>query len=112
MLVEPATDFEDTEVRGHLASCPECRRRLAPYLQVDRSLHDAFKFLQGRVCAPSTRQIHEIVRESTRPEASVLLRRVRRPVNTMLWITVLVFSVGAGAVLAWLVYRVITLTMQ
>ncbi len=110
-LLDPASTMEDTALREHLVACPRCRERLGDWVEIDRSLRHALRSLEQRVGAPSRERIDRILADVREPETSRLLRQVRRPVNTMLWVSVLALSVGALATLAavaWLVYRAFT----
>ena len=102
---------EHSALLSHLASCSACRERLRPYFEIDDALRHAFKALESGLGAPSPECVDEILRRTREaPEESRILKRIRRSVNTLLWISVFALS-GAGlAAIAWLLYRVLVKT--
>ena len=97
---------EAAEEPHHTASCPACRAYREQILATDTALRYAFRFLaEERVAAPSADDLQSILaRVRSTPETSRLLRRVRRPVNTILWLSILASSLAVLAGLAWSVY--------
>lgn len=107
-LVDGGSEAEHSELLNHLASCCVCRESVRPYLEVDDTLQQAFKALESGLGAPSPECVDEILRRTrAAPEASRVLKRIRRSVNSLLWTSILLLS-GAGlAAIAWLLYRVL-----
>ncbi len=78
---------------AHLEDCPDCRSEIDEVLRVDGALTGALRKVRGRIPGPSSRDMDLILTgvRTERPEAA-LLKRIRRTVNRMLWMTLLVLS--------------------
>ena len=108
VLLDGGSGAEHSALLSHLASCSVCRQSVRPYFEIDDALRYAFEALESGFGTPSPECVDEIVRRTREaPEESRVLKRIRRSVNTLLWISVLALS-GAGlAAIAWLLYRVL-----
>jgi predicted anti-sigma-YlaC factor YlaD len=81
------------EAKVHLLSCPECRAEVEEIARVDAIIAGAFQSVRRRIPGPSTREIDQILsRIREQPPAAKLLSKIRRSVNRMLWLTLIVLS--------------------
>lgn len=91
-----------SELRDHVRDCPACQREIGGLLEADRSLQQAFSFLERTLPAPPDDRLATILSRARSPsESSRFLRRMRRPINTVLWISVIVSCFAALAGLLW-----------
>ena len=75
-------------------------------LELDDSLAHAFKALEDLPQRPSQHRIDVILAKTQEtPPSAQLWKRIRRPVNTMLWVAVLLLSTLSLAGLALLIYH-------
>ena len=91
-----------SELQDHVQTCSSCQREIGGLLETDRSLHRAFAFLERALPAPPQDSLAIILSKARNsPDTSLLLKRIRRPVNTTLWIAVIASSFAALAGLTW-----------
>jgi hypothetical protein len=92
----------------HLKSCAKCRRAFGGAVAIDRRLRSTFDALEQTLQQPSSAAASKIIESACQaPDAARWVRRIRRPVNTILWLTFFAFLSGALACLAWALYRLI-----
>lgn len=89
-----------TEARRHALSCAACEEAFREMAGADSLLAAAFRDARSRLGAPPPGRMESILRE-VRPVEAVVLRRVRRTVNRMLWLTLLGLSLLPLCALAW-----------
>jgi anti-sigma factor RsiW len=90
------------EADAHLGACPDCRAEVARIAEVHDLLARALGSARRDVADPTSQDIDRIllaVREE--PPAARLLRRFRRSVMRMVWLTLLILSFLAIGGLAW-----------
>lgn len=95
----------DAEV--HIRECRSCRAEVEAIGEVDDALALALGAARRRIPGPTPRDIDEIlaaVRDS--PPSAVLFGRIRRSVNRMLYLTLLVLSFLLVALIAWTLARI------
>lgn len=86
------------------------RLRIEAALRLDESLRVAFEKLEELPAPPAPGRIEAILAATAREDSGErVLPRVRRPVNTMLWVTLLLLSTLGLTGLALLVYRLVQL---
>ena len=91
-----------SELQDHVQTCSSCQREIGGLLETDRSLHRAFAFLERALPAPPQDSLAIILSKArSSPDTSLLLKRIRRPVNTTVWIAVIASSFAALAGLIW-----------
>ena len=96
-------------VLHHLEECLSCRREAESLAQLDRHLETGFRELARSTPPPSEDQISRILRSvSTQPDV-IVLKKIRRSLNTVLWITFFAFCLGACFALGALAYRILFL---
>jgi hypothetical protein len=90
----------------HLAACPECRSVADEIDLLDRQIAVGFLHLRSLVKDPSEETVDELIRRIREDDAdSKLIRRIRRPIRILLWITFYSFTLLACLLLAAAVYR-------
>lgn len=104
-LVDPHRGADIDGLPEHVAGCPSCQREIGGLIRTDDCLRQAVRFLEPGTPSPPAERLDQILAAARdMPETARMLRRVRRPVNTMLWIAVLFLSLTGLAGLAWCVY--------
>ncbi len=81
------------EAEKHIASCPDCRAEVDEIARADAVLSRALRSARRAIPGPSSEEIDEILaRVRELPPEAKLLAMLRRSVNRMLWLTLLVLS--------------------
>ncbi len=94
---------------SHIAECPSCEQELREIGEVDRALWRSLAAVRERIAPPSEAAVRETVRRAFEPPPEVAcLRRIRRTVRTLLWVTFFAFVLLAACALAAGLYRAIT----
>jgi anti-sigma factor RsiW len=89
------------EAEAHLRSCPQCRAEVEEIAQVNAIIAGAFQSIRSGIPGPSSREIDQILsRVREQPPAARLFSRIRRSVNRMLWLTLVVLSTLAIVLVA------------
>ena len=90
------------DAEAHLAGCGDCRAAIDRMEEVDGLLTRVLGTARRRIADPSAGEMDAILlacREE--PPAAKLLRTVRRSVNRMLWLTLLILSFLLIVAVAW-----------
>jgi hypothetical protein len=96
-------------VGEHLETCTACRSEAEELTFIDASLEEGFRRLSLALSDPAPARIEETVRRlRERSEDAELIRKVRRPIRILLWITFYFFALLACFVLARAVLKVKT----
>lgn len=93
-----------TEARRHALSCAACEEAFREMARADSLLAAAFREARSRLGGPSPERMQSIL-SGARPFEALLLRRVRRTVNRMLWLTLLALALLPLCALAWWLLR-------
>lgn len=94
---------------AHLAACPECRSVADELDLLDKQIAGGFLHLGSLVKGPSEETVDDVIRRIREDGAgSKLIRRIRRPIRILLWITFYSFTLLACLLLAAAVYRALT----
>ena len=77
----------------HLADCPDCRAEVERMTRLDAVLAEALEASREATPLPAAAAVERVLEEAREeaPEA-LFLRRFRRSVRRMLWLTILVLS--------------------
>lgn len=94
-------------VSRHLEGCESCRKVATFIAGVDDLLASGFEQLGEKVEPPGEDRIARMLRESSVDPTASVLRRIRRPLVTMLWLTFFALTLLACSVLGVLAYRAI-----
>jgi len=87
----------------HIGSCPDCREAISGVERMDMTLSGALRRIRTGIPRPSTEDIDLILAAARiTPPAAGLLRDIRRAVNRMLLLTLLVLSFLALCGLGWI----------
>jgi hypothetical protein len=94
------------EAEVHLEACSRCKAEVDAMEEVDEALSMALGAARRRIPGPTTRDIDAILNGLREPPpAAVLLGRIRRSVNRMLVLTLLVLSFLLVVLVAWALVR-------
>jgi len=105
LLIAGQSEVPQT-ARNHAAVCVRCRSTIDEMSRAEGLMAAAFRAARGRIPAPPGELVEEIVSSvgSLAPAAG-LLRRIRRSVSRMLWLSLLFLSFLPLCWLAWWVLR-------
>jgi hypothetical protein len=91
-----------TRAAHHVGSCPDCREAISGVERMDMTLSGALRQVRTGIPRPSTEDIDLILAAARlTPPTAGLLRDIRRSVNRMLLLTLLVLSFLALCGLGW-----------
>jgi anti-sigma factor RsiW len=100
-IIAEAGERLPSEAEAHIRSCPQCRAEIEEIAQVDAIIAGAFQSVRRGIPGPSPREIDQILsRVRDEPPAARLFSRIRRSVNRMLWLTLVVLSTLAIVLVA------------
>ncbi len=94
------------DLKSHLDSCPGCHDLAEELARWDRRLGSTLRPLGRSIPQPSEERIAATLRDVAEEDPDVkLLRRLRRPLRTVLWGTLFALVLLAGCVLAMMAYK-------
>lgn len=104
-LLSEAPRAEMSELVHHLERCDACRREAESLRRVEREVTRTFHVLKETESPPDDATFETMLRRVEEPAASWTHRKVRRALRPVLWITFLLLTLLAFAVLAGVASR-------
>ena len=96
----------DSAILRHIEDCPSCQQEADELNQLGQSLQVGLDSLCGAISETMSQDIEGTLQRIRELSGNArFLRRIRRPVRLVLWISLLAFSLLASVVLAVAVYQ-------
>ena len=96
----------DAAILRHIEDCPSCQQEADELNQLGQSLQVGLDSLCGAISETMSQDIEGTLQRIRELSGNArFLRRIRRPVRLVLWISLLAFSLLASVILAVTVYQ-------
>lgn len=93
------------EMSEHVASCETCRREVESLLEMERAIAGGFRHLERRTTLPSEDEFVRMLRRIESRPAADWIRRIRRTLRPIAWITFFLLSLLAFSALVIAAYK-------